>query len=76
MSDIVIYTTRRCPYCLSAKAWLKEKGYTFQEISLDNPSDRKSFIRKNPKMTTVPQVFFKGEAIGGFSDLIRSKLSF
>jgi len=31
MNDIKLYTRKRCPYCTSAKIWLKQKDYQFEE---------------------------------------------
>lgn len=72
---ILVYTTKRCPYCVSAKTWLRQNGYEFEEVSLDDPADREVFKRDNPGMRTVPQIFVDGEHIGGFTDLIKSKLA-
>lgn len=72
---IVMYTTKRCPYCISAKAWLKERGHVYEEVSLDDPTDREEFKKNNPGLRTVPQIFVDDELVGGFTDLIQSKLA-
>lgn len=75
MTQIKVYTRKRCPYCTSAKIWLKQKDYQFEEISLDNKDVLQEFIGHNPGVTTVPQIFVNNERIGGFSELIKSKLA-
>jgi len=75
MNDIKLYTRKRCPYCTSAKIWLKQKDYQFEEISLDDKDVLQEFRNNNPNLTTVPQVFVGNESIGGFSELIKSKLA-
>jgi glutaredoxin 3 len=74
MSDIKIYTKKRCPHCVSAKAWLKQRNYIYEEISLDEPSNVKAFLLEYPELKTVPQIFEGDEHIGGFSDLLKSRL--
>ena len=73
--DIKVYTRKRCPYCTSAKIWLRQKNYQFEEISLDDKKVLQEFINNNPGVKTVPQVFVGTERIGGFSELIKSKLA-
>ena len=73
--NIQVYTKKRCPYCTSAKIWLKQKNYQFEEISLDDMEVLQQFLVENPEARTVPQIFVEGELIGGFSELIKSKLA-
>lgn len=75
MNDIKLYTRKRCPYCTSAKIWLKQKDYQFEEISLDDMEVLQEFRNNNPSLKTVPQIFVDNESIGGFSELIKSKLA-
>ena len=75
MNQIKVYTRKRCPYCTSAKIWLKQKDYQFEEISLDDKDVLREFVSHNPGLTTVPQIFIGTESIGGFSELIKSKLA-
>ncbi len=75
MNNIKVYTRKRCPYCTSAKIWLKQRDYQFEEISLDDKEVLQSFTENNPDLKTVPQIFLGEEIIGGFSELIRSKLA-
>ena len=75
MEQIKVYTKKRCPYCTSAKIWLTQKNYQFEEISLDNAEILREFVETNPRLRTVPQIFVGKENIGGFSELIKSKLA-
>ncbi len=75
MNNIKVYTRKRCPYCTSAKIWLKQRNYQFEEISLDDKEVLQDFTENNPELRTVPQIFLGEEVIGGFSELIRSKLA-
>jgi len=75
MEQIKVYTKKRCPYCTSAKIWLSQRDYIYEEISLDNTDILKEFIEQNPTLRTVPQIFVGKQSIGGFSELIKSKLA-
>lgn len=67
---IEVYTKFLCPYCARAKALLKSKGATFDEIdiSMGGP-DRATMIERSGGRTTVPQIFIGDRAVGGSDDL-------
>lgn len=70
MSNITIYTKGYCPYCTAAKELMTSHGLSFHEIDVTN--DRKAYfemIEMSNKRWTVPQVFWGGKHIGGFSEL-------
>jgi glutaredoxin 3 len=59
-----------CPYCYRAKALLKEKGFEFEEITVDFGGDRKhEMIQRAGGRMTVPQIFINGRHVGGCDDL-------
>lgn len=69
MADVEIYTTPICPYCVRAKALLDKKGIAYTEVDvMTNPAKRRE-MEKRSGGHTVPQIFIKGEAIGGCDDL-------
>ena len=70
MKEIIIYTTNRCGYCNAAKMWLQNYGLNFKEINLDDENEREIFMDKYPHLRTSPQIFYDGENIGGFTDLV------
>ena len=70
MTQVVIYTTAICPYCIAAKRLLSEKGVAFEEIKVDG--DRAGRARMSELAggrSTVPQIFIDGRHIGGCDDL-------
>jgi glutaredoxin 3 len=70
MSDIVIYTTNHCPYCVRAKNLLDSKQVKYSEINVQmDPTKRDEMLEKSGGRRTVPQIFIKGEHIGGSDDL-------
>lgn len=70
MTEIIIYTTPVCPYCVKAKALLKQKGATWTEIDVSrDEAIRNAMIEKSDGRRTVPQIFINGQHIGGCDDL-------
>ncbi len=67
---IEIYTTPYCPFCIDAKALLKQKAVTFTEIDISVQRDRRAEMiqRANGRMT-VPQIFIGKTHVGGCDDL-------
>ena len=70
MPPVEIYTTRFCPYCVSAKRLLTRKGVVFTEIDLaDNWERRDEMIERAGGRTTVPQILVGEVHVGGSDDL-------
>ena len=61
-----------CPYCFAAKTLLKKLNLKFEEILVDNNSKmKKKMIELSDGRTSVPQIFFGENHIGGYDDLKR-----
>jgi glutaredoxin 3 len=70
MPKITIYTTPICPYCVRAKALLKRKGASFDEIDVFmNMDARAEMEAKANGRYTVPQIFIGERHVGGCDDL-------
>jgi glutaredoxin 3 len=69
MTNVTIYTTRTCPYCIAAKALLKGKGVTFSEISIEGDRAAAAALAERTGRRTVPQIFVGASHVGGFDDL-------
>lgn len=71
MAAVKMYTTQVCPYCLRAKALLKQRGVeAIEEIRVDlDPAQRDAMIELTGRRT-VPQIFIGGTHVGGCDDLI------
>jgi glutaredoxin 3 len=73
---VEIYTTAVCPYCISAKHFLKRKGLEFEEVRVDlDPARRDEMLARSGGRRTVPQIFINGEHVGGFDDLVAAEHS-
>ncbi|MEZ5455007.1 MAG: glutaredoxin 3 [Lysobacteraceae bacterium] len=70
MAQIKIYLTDFCPYCVSAKRFLQERGQTWQEIRVDLDPEARTEMRALSKRTSVPQIFINGTHVGGFDDMV------
>jgi glutaredoxin 3 len=70
MPKITIYTTPICPYCVRAKALLKRKGASFEEIDVFMNTDARAEMESKAQgRYTVPQVFIGERHVGGCDDL-------
>ena len=70
MSKVEIYTTRYCPYCISAKALMTRKNVKFTEIDVSgDPQGRAKMIERANGRMTVPQIFVGEVHVGGSDDL-------
>jgi glutaredoxin 3 len=69
-TDIVVYSTGWCPYCVRARALLERKGLPFREIKIDeNPAEREAMLARSGGRRTVPQIFVGDYHVGGFDEL-------
>jgi glutaredoxin 3 len=67
---VLMYTKSWCPYCDRARALLKGKGVTFEEIDIEaQPAQRADMIRRSGGQYTVPQIFIGERHVGGSDEL-------
>lgn len=70
MQPVVIYTKSTCPYCHAAKALLRQKGASFEEINVDGDRAAQSAMAgRAGGRWTVPQIFIGETHVGGCDDL-------
>jgi glutaredoxin 3 len=71
MPTVKMYTTEVCPYCLRAKALLKQRGVAeIEEIRIDlEPAARLHMVEITGRRT-VPQIFIGETHVGGCDELI------
>jgi glutaredoxin 3 len=71
MNPVRMYTTQVCPFCLRAKALLRQRGVAeIEEIRIDlDPAQRETMMRITGRRT-VPQIFIGETHVGGCDDLI------
>lgn len=69
MAAVTVYTTQWCPYCVRAKALLRDKKVSFREIDVDGRPDLRSWLVDRTRQRTVPQVFVNGTPLGGYTEV-------
>lgn len=71
MTPVKMYTTQVCPFCLRAKALLKQRGVeSIDEIRIDlDPAERARMMELTGRRT-VPQIFIGDKHVGGCDELI------
>ena len=76
MTDVEIYSTAICPYCVAAKQFLDRKGLSYREVRIDtDPQQRTLMLERRGGRRTVPQIFINGTHVGGFDDLVAAERS-
>lgn len=70
MVDVRIYTTTYCPFCHRARGLLEDRGIPFEEIDVTGDTRERDRLTAETGRATVPQVFIRGDAIGGYDELL------
>ena len=70
MTDITIYSSNYCPYCIRAKQLLGSKGLAFNEVVVDGQPDLRAEMARRAGRSSVPQIWINGTHVGGCDDLI------
>lgn len=67
---VKIYTKNTCGYCHMAKKLLQSKDISYDEIDVGQDLEQfKTMVSRANGRRTVPQIFIKDKAIGGFMEL-------
>ncbi|MGB1244377.1 MAG: glutaredoxin 3 [Porticoccaceae bacterium] len=69
MSQVVLYGTRFCPFCIQARRLLNNKGIEFEDIPLDSDPQLRSAVMDRSSRHTVPQIWIGDDHLGGFTEL-------
>ncbi|MFM7532281.1 MAG: glutaredoxin 3 [Rubrivivax sp.] len=71
MQPVTMYTTQVCPYCVRAKALLRQRGVqAIEEIRIDlDPVQREQMMARTGRRT-VPQIYIGQTHVGGCDDLV------
>jgi len=70
MAKIEVYSGSYCPYCVRAKALLKQRKLEFVEYDVQaEPERRVEMADRAPSARTIPQIFINDRHVGGCDDL-------
>ncbi|MDE2271487.1 MAG: glutaredoxin 3 [Xanthomonadaceae bacterium] len=70
MPVVRMFTTAVCPYCLRAKALLRQRGVeSIEEIRIDADPAAAAEMGRLTGRRTVPQIFIGERHVGGCDDL-------
>jgi glutaredoxin 3 len=71
MQVVKIYTTGSCPYCIQAKALLKQRGVVeLDEVRVDMFAGEREKMMQITGRRSVPQIFIGSTHVGGCDDLV------
>ena len=71
MQLVKMFSTISCPYCMRAKALLKQRGVeVIEDVRVDlEPAQRQAMVELTGRRT-VPQIFIGDTFVGGCDDLV------
>ncbi|MDO9073940.1 MAG: glutaredoxin 3 [Rubrivivax sp.] len=71
MPQVKMFTTQVCPFCIRAKALLKQRGVEhIEEIRIDLDPEQRQHMMSTTGRRTVPQIFIGDTHVGGCDDLV------
>ncbi len=71
MNKVLMYTTQVCPYCVRAKALLKQRGVEqIEEVRIDLDPVQRAQMMERTGRRTVPQIYIGDTHVGGCDDLM------
>ena len=70
MSQVIVYSSDYCPYCIRAKQLLQSKKVAFEEIKVDGKPQVRAEMAQKAGRTSVPQIWIGARHIGGCDDLM------
>jgi glutaredoxin 3 len=71
MSRVKMFTTLVCPFCVRAKALLKQRGVEhIEEVRVDLLPEERAQMMALTGRRTVPQIFIGDTHVGGCDDLV------
>ena len=72
---VLMYSSSTCGYCSAARMLLTKKGVGFEDVLIDNDSEKRVEMLARTNRTSVPQIFVRDTHVGGFDELSALNLS-
>lgn len=70
MSNVVIYTTQYCGFCVRAKQLLETKSVSYKEVKVDGDPEARRKLAEASGQRTVPQIWIGDNHVGGCTELM------
>jgi len=71
MQAVKMFSTSSCPFCIRAKALLRERGVdAIDDLRIDERPELRGTMIELTGRTTVPQIFIGATHVGGCDDLM------
>ncbi len=67
MNQIIVYSTKSCPYCVMAKEYLKSKSVSFQDFDVSQDTNKAMEMIRKSGQQGVPVLEVNGKIIVGFN---------
>lgn len=64
---VIVYSTHTCPYCTMAKDFLKQSKIQFENVFVDEDSEKADEMIQKSGQTGVPVLDINGKIIVGFN---------
>lgn len=66
---IVMYESKWCGFCRAARRLLDAKGWAYESRNVDGNAPLRAEMLKRSGRTSVPQIYFGDQHIGGYDDM-------
>jgi len=70
VASVTIYSAAGCPFCYKAKAFLEERGISYEEVSAPLGTKPWKEMRERTGSGSLPQIVIGDQPVGGYSDLV------
>ncbi|MCB1675301.1 MAG: glutaredoxin 3 [Halioglobus sp.] len=67
--EVIMYSTRFCPYCVRARQLLDRKGVAYTDIDVGGQAQLRREMMQRSGQYTVPQIWIGDTHVGGYDDL-------
>ena len=65
----VIYVTSYCGFCRLAERLLDRRGIAYTAVDVTHDDEARQWLVSSTGRYTVPQIFLRGQSIGGYQEL-------
>jgi ribonucleoside-diphosphate reductase alpha chain len=69
--ETIVYGKPNCPQCAMAKSLLDSRGVEYQYVDITTAGKTAAEITGRPSVRSLPQIYLKGEYVGGFNELYK-----